>query len=354
MDLNVKKKIYWQERKKYDKISSDELISKLLRNLECTKIVKNTCKAKGDETHLNGNKKLILGCVLAIAVLSTVLIIKGIGGSEKRSTGVVENQANSQGGTVSAVQNEESRSAIFSSEPREVAVSSAALQKEDHSKKKESAKKDDDHKKEPKRTKEPDKKEDKKTDKKSDKSADMKADKKVVDKTSVDIKSPKKNTGSETKSQSARSAEKSAQTAAPAATQPPVAASATIQEKNECSLTITCQEVFSHMDKLSESAKKVIPKDGIILKGTFSFEEGETVFDVLKRVCKEKKIHLDYVFTPLYSTYYIKGIHNLYEFDCGDESGWMYSVNGKDPGSGCNKYKLAKGDQVVFNYTCEY
>ena len=108
------------------------------------------------------------------------------------------------------------------------------------------------------------------------------------------------------------------------------------------------------MDKLSESAKKVIPKDGMILKGTFTFEEGETVFDVLKRVCKEREIHLDYVFTPLYSTYYIKGIHNLYEFDCGDESGWMYSVNGKDPGNGCNKYKLEKGDQVIFNYTCEY
>ncbi len=108
------------------------------------------------------------------------------------------------------------------------------------------------------------------------------------------------------------------------------------------------------MDKLSESAKKVIPKDGIILKGNFVFEEGETVFDLLKRVCKEKEIHLDYVFTPLYSSYYIKGIHNLYEFDCGDESGWMYSVNGKDPGCGSNKYGLKKGDQVVFNYTCEY
>lgn len=92
----------------------------------------------------------------------------------------------------------------------------------------------------------------------------------------------------------------------------------------------------------------------MILNGTFAFEEGETVFDLLKRVCKEKEIHLDYVFTPLYSSYYIKGIHNLYEFDCGDESGWMYSVNGKDPGCGSNKYKLAKGDQVVFNYTCEY
>ncbi|MCI8365275.1 MAG: DUF4430 domain-containing protein [Eubacterium sp.] len=300
---------------------------------------------------MNGNKKIILGCLLAIAVLSTVLIIKGM---ENVSTDVVENEVISQGRTVSAVPNKETRAAISSSGPGEAAVSSAALRKKEYSNKKESVKKSNDHKKEPKKTKEPDKKEDKKTDRKTDKSAVKKADKKSVDKPSVKIKSPEKNTGSEPKSQNTKSPEKSTQAAAPAPTLSPAAASATVQEKNECSLTITCQEVFSHMDKLSESAKKVIPKDGIILKGTFTFEEGETVFDVLKRVCKEREIHLDYVFTPLYSTYYIKGIHNLYEFDCGDESGWMYSVNGKDPGNGCNKYKLKKGDQVVFNYTCEY
>lgn len=307
---------------------------------------------------MNGNKKIILGCLLFIAVLCTVLIIKGIGEGENISTSVVKDETIFQEGTVSAVQNEETRAAIFSSGPREAAVSSAALQKKENTKKRESTIENDDHKKEPKSTKEPDKKEDKRSDKKSDKSADRKADnkadKKTVAPSSAKTKSPKKNTGSEPKSQSTKSPKKSTQAATTAPTQPPIAAGATVQEKKECSLTITCQEVFSHMDKLSESAKKVIPKDGIILKGNFIFEEGETVFDVLKRVCKEREIHLDYVFTPLYSTYYIKGIHNLYEFDCGDESGWMYSVNGKEPGNGCNKYKLEKGDQVVFNYTCEY
>lgn len=299
---------------------------------------------------MNGNKKIILGCLLAIAVLSAVLIIKGNGGSENICTSVVENQVISQGGTVSEVQNEETRAAISSSGPGETEVSSAVLRKKENTPKKESAKRNNDHKKEPKRTKEPDKSADRKADNKIDK----KTDKKTADPPSARTKSPKKNTGSQPKPQSTKNPGKNTQAAAPAPTQPPAAAGATKQEEKECCLTITCQEVFSHMDKLSDSAQKVIPKDGIILNGTFAFEEGETVFDLLKRVCKEKEIHLDYVFTPLYSSYYIKGIHNLYEFDCGEESGWMYSVNGKDPGCGSNKYKLAKGDQVVFNYTCEY
>lgn len=125
-------------------------------------------------------------------------------------------------------------------------------------------------------------------------------------------------------------------------------------EKSECGLTITCSAVLSHMDQLTEGVKKVIPADGMIAQGTFSFEEGETVFDLLKKVCKDKSIVLDYTYTPLYSTYYVKGINHLYEFDCGDESGWMYSVNGKEPGYGCSQYKLQKGDQIVFYYTCEY
>lgn len=299
-------------------------------------------EAKGEETHMHGNKKIILGCLSAIAILCTVLIIKGSGEGENIYTTTVENQVIPQEGTVSAVQKEETIAAISSSGSREAAVSSAAIRKKGDTKKKVSVKRNNDHKIEPKSTKEPDKKSDKKT------------DKKTVDPSSTKTKSPKKNTGSKPKPQSTKSPKKNPQVITTAPSSSPAAASATLQEKNECSLTITCQEVFSHLDKLNESAKKVIPEDGIILKGNFAFEEGETVFDVLKRVCKEKEIHLDYVFTPLYSTYYIKGIHNLYEFDCGDESGWMYSVNGKDPGCGSNKYKLVKGDQVVFNYTCEY
>lgn len=301
---------------------------------------------------MNGNKKIILGCLLVIAVLCTVLIIKGIERSENSSTVVVKHEAISLEGTVSAVQSEETQAAISSRGPGEAAVSSAAFREKEDTKKKVSSQKDNDNTKEPEETKEPDKTEEKKDGKNEDKKKDNEKDKKTTNPPSAKIKSPKKSTGSEPSPQDTKSPEKSPQSAAPAQT--PTAASAVVQEKNECSLTITCQEVFSYMDKLSESAKKVIPKNGIILNGTFAFEEGETVFDLLKRICKEKEIHLDYVFTPLYSSYYIKGIHNLYEFDCGDESGWMYSVNGKDPGSGCNQYKLEKGDKVVFNYTCEH
>ena len=43
---------------------------------------------------------------------------------------------------------------------------------------------------------------------------------------------------------------------------------------------------------------------------------------------------------------YIEGINNLYEFDCGEQSGWMYSVNGWFPNYGCSRYQLKDGDVV--------
>ncbi len=128
---------------------------------------------------------------------------------------------------------------------------------------------------------------------------------------------------------------------------------ATAEAKNHCTLQITCSSVLAHMDQLKENLKKIIPPDGVILDGTYEFSEGDTVFDLLKKVCSKQNILIDYVFTPGFSTYYIKGINQLYEFDCGDESGWMYSVNGKDPDVGCSQYKVKKNDNIVFYYTCE-
>lgn len=144
----------------------------------------------------------------------------------------------------------------------------------------------------------------------------------------------------------------SVNSAADAASEPSPVPTADVT-KRECTLQITCEEVFSHMDKLNESAKKVVPENGIILQGNFEFQEGDTAFDLLKKACASRNILLDYVFTPVYSSYYIKGIHNLYEFDCGEESGWLYQVNGKNPGYGCNQYSLKRGDRIVFYYSCE-
>ena len=84
------------------------------------------------------------------------------------------------------------------------------------------------------------------------------------------------------------------------------------------------------------------------------FTEGESVFDVLKRVCRENKIHMEFSETPVYQSAYIEGIGNFYEFDCGEGSGWMYRVNGEFPNYGCSRYTLADGDTVEWVYTCDF
>ena len=57
--------------------------------------------------------------------------------------------------------------------------------------------------------------------------------------------------------------------------------------------------------------------------------------------------------TPIYNSAYIEGIHNLYEFDCGNLSGWMYRVNGWYPNYGCSRYQLENGDVVEWRFTCD-
>ena len=85
---------------------------------------------------------------------------------------------------------------------------------------------------------------------------------------------------------------------------------------------------------------------------TVEFTAGQSVFDVLLATVKAQAIHMEYQNTPMYETAYIEGIGNLYEFDCGSESGWMYKVNGWFPNYGCSSYTLSDGDVIVWCYTC--
>lgn len=121
-----------------------------------------------------------------------------------------------------------------------------------------------------------------------------------------------------------------------------------------CTFTITCSTILDNMDDLDSEKVELVPKDGIILKKQkVQFKEGESVFDVLKRVCKDNKIHMESSWTPMYNSAYIEGINNLYEFDCGSLSGWMYKVNEWFPNYGCSRYELKNGDDVVWCYTCD-
>ena len=120
-----------------------------------------------------------------------------------------------------------------------------------------------------------------------------------------------------------------------------------------CTITIVCPTIFDNLNSLNEEKAPFVPKDGTILPSTkVTFTEGETVFDVLKRVCDAAQLQIEYSYTPLYESYYVEGINHLYEFDCGPESGWMFKVNEWFPNYGCSAYTLKDGDDIVWCYTC--
>ena len=124
--------------------------------------------------------------------------------------------------------------------------------------------------------------------------------------------------------------------------------------QNSCTISITCASILDNMGKFNTNKLSVLPADGIILPETrFEPIYGETVFDALKRITRENKIHMEFMVTPFYGSSYIEGINNLYEFDCGELSGWMYRVNGKFPDVGCGSYKLESADIIEWIYTCD-
>ncbi len=121
-----------------------------------------------------------------------------------------------------------------------------------------------------------------------------------------------------------------------------------------CTMSITCKTLLTNMASLHPDKRELIPENGVILPQTsVTFHEGESVFNVLQRETKRSKIHLEFVKTPAFNSAYIEGIHNLYEFDCGELSGWMYKVNGWFPNYGCSRYQLKDGDVIEWIYTCD-
>lgn len=123
--------------------------------------------------------------------------------------------------------------------------------------------------------------------------------------------------------------------------------------KYTCTISITCKTILDNMDKVKKSKKDIVPSNGIILDTTtVTFSEGESVYDVLQRTCRERGIHMESSWTPIYNSAYVEGIANLYEFDVGSQSGWMYKVNGWFPNYGCSRYALQQGDEICWMYTC--
>ncbi len=82
-------------------------------------------------------------------------------------------------------------------------------------------------------------------------------------------------------------------------------------------------------------------------------KEGATVYHALKKAAEEAGITVIGL-----EKGYVKGMSyqgtTLSEFDRGENSGWLFSVNGTMPEVGITDYTLHEGDRVVFQYTEDY
>ncbi|MBQ7547726.1 MAG: DUF4430 domain-containing protein [Clostridia bacterium] len=174
-------------------------------------------------------------------------------------------------------------------------------------------------------------------------------------------------------------------TTAPAPTQPrttapttkPTTATTTVPASNSnipsvqpvqktCTVTIDCTELKEHPEKLKAGKAAFVPESGYIVRNvTVPLSGGESAFDVLRTVCRthtctdncafcqKEGIQMESTYTPQFDSYYVEGIHQLYEKDCGGTSGWTYFVNGWFPNYSSSAYTVKPGDRIEWVYSIE-
>ncbi len=118
----------------------------------------------------------------------------------------------------------------------------------------------------------------------------------------------------------------------------------------EVTIEIRCDTILGK-EPTSETmdVEAVVPKDGIILEQTtVSMNENDSVYELLEQVCKQEGITLE-----SQGQSYIEGIGQLYEYDYGKLSGWVFVINGKVASESCADYELKDGDEIIWCYSCD-
>ncbi len=129
----------------------------------------------------------------------------------------------------------------------------------------------------------------------------------------------------------------SSTTAAPVTTKKSSQSSTTAPKTYQVKVTIDVKNALAY-------GKSGLPKNGILLETYVPWNEGMTARDALD-IAAGNNIEVDG------KRNYVKSIGGLAEFDCGANSGWLYSVNGEFPNKAASSYELKNGDEVVWIYS---
>lgn len=116
-------------------------------------------------------------------------------------------------------------------------------------------------------------------------------------------------------------------------------------------LSVRCDRALASPD-LKEPIRAVLPEDGVMAEAEVTLYENDTAFSVLERYCRAQKIALSSKGGTRWGVY-VEGIGALFEFDCGAQSGWMFSVNGSFLSKSAGDASLTDGDEVLWVYTLD-
>ncbi|ALJ24220.1 hypothetical protein AO203_10930 [Lactobacillus gallinarum] len=123
---------------------------------------------------------------------------------------------------------------------------------------------------------------------------------------------------------------------------------------NSPSATPTLPVAPTNPDTPSNDAKTItttisIHADGAtIASGSIKVNSGASAFDALQAFAQQKGLALTYKGSG--ATTYVTGINGYNAGPAGTWTGWLYSVNGTEPGSSMGAYTLKDGDSISMIY----
>ncbi len=120
-----------------------------------------------------------------------------------------------------------------------------------------------------------------------------------------------------------------------------------------CTIQIECSLLVGE-DLTGTGLETLVPENGMILKATeVTLNPSDTVYDVTLQVTKNQKIHMASEGSLAMGNLYIAAISNIYEKAYNSKSGWVYLINGVQPGIGSGVKELEPGDKLVWAYSLD-
>ncbi|MDY4509345.1 MAG: DUF4430 domain-containing protein [Candidatus Faecousia sp.] len=112
-----------------------------------------------------------------------------------------------------------------------------------------------------------------------------------------------------------------------------------------------------HSNPMSNGGPHGLARGGLTTWASVSSLEADakdTVWNVLERVMEANNLSVHQDSNNSYGSVYIRAVNGLGEFDNGQNSGWMYTVNGTHPNVGVSARYVSDGDVIVLHYTDDY